>query len=738
MARTILRAGRIAGGVIIAVIILGVVLYWAGVMGVAKTPPPSQDGEIIVDAEAEAAAAKAEADAIAAVEKAIREHMEAKRFAELEAYCNGVLAETVYPAAALCAKDAIVRSYILTGRDVEAEAATAELIGQFGDMPAAARVLCLVGDTWRGKQKAAQAVAAYEQTLALHPGDEFAMWSRQNLCTMALEAGDTVGADDAAARLAADFGGQGHLAMSLCFVGDAYKKAGDLQKAMELYDIAANDHADKPGSVNAQKNICMVYLDQGDQAAADAAAEKLVTGYVKHGHTPFEVCELAARYKKAADWGRAIALYERAARIPGNGNCLFAQRDLCLALLEMKDVERASGESRGMFLDFAEHPRLPFEACLVGDAFLKAKEPAAAMEVYAYVVENYPDNELTLWAQKNICTMHVDAGDEAATSEAIEKLKREFKPKDMVAVALMQIADKCRDAKKYDRAVQIYQDVKAGYADTPSYIWACQNLVRIEIEYDEAAADSTETPASVLQAVDGFMADFAAAPKMTSALCLLGEVYYKGALAKERAGQRDEASVRFGKALPLFAKVISQAPFDPVFTPDAWYMSAVAYSRLGDYAKAIEYHQRIVDDWPEHHLAWSSQYWIGAFYQRLKKNKSLPPAEADAKTEQAFLDLFQDYPDSPMTKGAKSQLAMLYYKTSAWEKAAALYEELFAESPPGEKLPIDVFYLGQAYEFMGHKAMAALTYSEFAKDREGTAWGERASAALARVEGSGI
>ena len=97
----------------------------------------------------------------------------------------------------------------------------------------------------------------------------------------------------------------------------------------------------------------------------------------------------------------------------------------------------------------------------------------------------------------------------------------------------------------------------------------------------------------------------------------LAETYYNGAKAHERAGRREESKVGFRKALPLFEKVIATTRFDPVFTPDAYYMLAVAQSRLGDYGKAIELHRMIVDNWPEHHLAWSSQYWMGTFYQEI-------------------------------------------------------------------------------------------------------------------------
>ncbi|MGI6273887.1 MAG: hypothetical protein ACOYLD_16240, partial [Anaerohalosphaeraceae bacterium] len=105
MARTILRAGRIAGWVIIAGAVLGVVLYWAGVMSMAKTPGPGQSSEVTVDLEAETAAAEAaraaEAAAIADVEQAIREYLDAKRYAKLEAYCNAVLLETPYDSIAI-------------------------------------------------------------------------------------------------------------------------------------------------------------------------------------------------------------------------------------------------------------------------------------------------------------------------------------------------------------------------------------------------------------------------------------------------------------------------------------------------------------------------------------------------------------------------------------------------------------------------------------------------------------
>ena len=488
MARSILRAGKIAGVIIITIAIAAVVLYWAGVITIAQTTTPAPEPAAVVAPELDETASAA--PDIAAIEKTISQYTDSGRHEELEAFCNDILAQSPGSTAALCARDALTRAYIRTGRDARASASMAQLLDEFGDVPAAAKSLCIIGDTWRGKHKLADAEEAYRQTVARFPNDEFAMWSQQNLCTIYLELGDMAAADAAAERLLTDFTTQEHLAMSLCFTGDAYKKTGNLEKAIDLYSIAANQHADKPGSVNAQKNLCMTYLKLEDHEAADAAVEKLLADFTEHDHLPLEICYLGDEYKKAGDFSRAIELYQHAANdYPDNPNSLFGQKNLCIAYLELKDTEAASLASQKMLTNFAKHPRLPFETCLVGDEFLKAGQPEAAFELYSYMVDNYPDNELTLWAQKNICTMYIDMEDEAATSNALEVLKTQFKPKDMVAIALMQIADKYRDSKKHDRALQLCQYVIDTWPATNNAMWAIQKCIVIDIDLSEDPND---------------------------------------------------------------------------------------------------------------------------------------------------------------------------------------------------------------------------------------------------------
>ncbi|HRT87326.1 MAG TPA: tetratricopeptide repeat protein [Anaerohalosphaeraceae bacterium] len=927
MARTILRAGRIAGWVIIAGAVLGVVLYWAGVMSMAKTPGPGQSSEVTVDLEAETAAAEAaraaEAAAIADVEQAIREHFDAKRYAELEAYCSGVLVETPYDSAAIRAKDAIVRSYILTGQDAQAAAATAELLNQFGSVPGASRALCNIGDAWRNEGRIAEAQQVYRQAVLCYPGDEFARWSQLHLCMMALERSDVQETVDGVWRLIGDFDDDPGMPLAAIQIGEAFFKAGHRDIALEIYHSMLENYADNEATVWAQKNICTMLIDAGDDAEAAAALDTLITKFKSAPTTPSALMEVGDRYRDAKRYENALQAYQYAAAY--DPNSLDARKAVCQTHLKLDDAEAAVEVVWEMIGDLAKDSGMPLAAVQVAEELAKARQPDMALEIYRYLVDNHADNEATVWAQKNICTMLIDAGDDAeaaaaldtlitkfksvsttpgalkeigdryraagkydrallayehavahdpdyldarkalcltqlrrndvegaaetvwrmmselaehewmplaavqmgeefakagrreiameinqymvadhadrneaawaqkniclmlieagdepgaaaaievlstmfATADAtpeslleigdrycdlkqfdralevyrlaaagIEKLKVHFESEETVAAALVQIGDKYGWMKNYGRARQLYDAVKATYRDTPSYIWANQRLIGIEIEQDAAGAVITEDlPATIAASIDGFMNEFAAVPQMTGALCRLGEIYYFAGASKWKPEDKNWKKAQFGKASMIFDKVMKDAPFDAVFTADAYYMTADLYSRLGDFGKAVEYHQAVVDNWPEHHLAWSSLYWVGTFTTKLKWDKAIPAEEADAKSEKAFLDLFEKYPGSAMADSAQSQLGMIYFKSNHWEKAAGIYEEIVKGSPSGEKVPKAMYYLAQAYRYMGQKEMAVLAFKAFAADWGDTALGARAAAAAAELGG---
>jgi tetratricopeptide (TPR) repeat protein len=617
------------------------------------------------------------------------------------------------------------------GDNAGAAAAVEALVTEFESVRTVPDSLKEIGDRYCSVGKYDSAMRAYQYAVA---GDPNYLDAHKALCLTQLKLKDVEGAAATVRMMMADLGEDEWMPLAAVQLGEEFAKVRQDEIAMEIYRHMVENLADRKEAAWAQKNVCMMLIEAGDEAGTAEAIETLATKFKAAPTTPESLLAIGDRYCDLKQFDRALQVYQYAAA--GDSDELYAQKARCLARIGLKDMEGAADVVQRMMLDFAGDARMPMAAVQVGDAFLKAKQPQTALEIYRYMVDYHAGSDAAVWAQKNICDVLIDAGDAAGAAGAIHKLKTHFESEETVAAALLQVADKYSGAKDYDRAVQLYQDVKVRYAHTPSYVWACQNLIRVPMEKDVQSAEATaDVPAEIVQAFDAFMADFAESAEVTSASCRLAETYYNGAKAHERAGRTEQSKVEFRKALPLFEKVIAGTRFDPVFTPDAYYMSAVAHSRLGDYAKAIEYHQTIVDTWPGHHLAWSSQYWIGTFYQELKRSKALLPEEADAKSEAAFLALFEKYPGNAMTDSARSQLGMIYYKNRQWERAAAIYEEIVKASPPGEKVPKTIYYLADAYEAMGQKEVALLAYQAFLADWPDSPLASRAEVAVAELGG---
>jgi TolA-binding protein len=92
-------------------------------------------------------------------------------------------------------------------------------------------------------------------------------------------------------------------------------------------------------------------------------------------------------------------------------------------------------------------------------------------------------------------------------------------------------------------------------------------------------------------------------------------------------------------------------------TAQAHYFSAACYRDLGDYAKAIEYYETVVDLWPDYEYAWNAQFLIGHSYEHLRNAGAVPVAEANPRIKAAYDQVVQKYPDCPAARAARNWLS---------------------------------------------------------------------------------
>ncbi len=215
--------------------------------------------------------------------------------------------------------------------------------------------------------------------------------------------------------------------------------------------------------------------------------------------------------------------------------------------------------------------------------------------------------------------------------------------------------------------------------------------------------------------LDELVTAYGGNPALPDAVFKIGEEYYNKAIGDANESPIDQADPNFAirqdnfaKAAFVWDRIIKQLPESnspPV--QDAYYFAAYCYGQLGEYAKAIQYWQKIVDAWPDYKYAWHALSRMAYSYSMLGSSGVISESEARFSMEQAYKVVMENYPDCPAANDALMGLGNLNYGRGQWTEAAKYYE-LFLEKFPEDKRWNDVLYsLAYAYQKMGQLQLAA-------------------------------
>jgi tetratricopeptide (TPR) repeat protein len=264
------------------------------------------------------------------------------------------------------------------------------------------------------------------------------------------------------------------------------------------------------------------------------------------------------------------------------------------------------------------------------------------------VVANWPDSEDALWAQADLIKSYLAAGDDPNAENAVEKLLADFSENPLIARAIHDTAYEYRKLEKYDRADELDQFVIDKWPADTQAMWAKMDMAKTNVRLGNDAA--------VEAAIDSLIADFNDNPEVATAVFNVGEEYYNSAFQAENQGLSEQSQEYFRKAIAVWERVIEEVLVDAMVTPDAYYFSAICYRRLGQYEKAIEYCQLIVENWPTYTRAWHAQFMIGRCYERLEHKGAIPHSEAVLRIRDAYKNFLERYPDRPMARIAQNWL----------------------------------------------------------------------------------
>jgi len=219
-----------------------------------------------------------------------------------------------------------------------------------------------------------------------------------------------------------------------------------------------------------------------------------------------EAADVSAQFEQADEYGdkgnyeQAEAIYKDVAEeYVGTESGLRAQRKLVCLYIKRGRTAEAEAAYQELLTEYADHDDIAEAVDDAADAYRDVKKYDKALEIHSYVADTWGDSAKAIDAQAGIARVNIALGREEAAEAAIEKLVADFSENEDIADTVDEVADEWRDAKKYDKALELYKYVVNTWPDSEQAMGSQAEVAKLYIEL----GDDPNAKA----AVDKLMAD---------------------------------------------------------------------------------------------------------------------------------------------------------------------------------------------------------------------------------------
>jgi tetratricopeptide (TPR) repeat protein len=476
----------------------------------------------------------------------------------------------------------------------------------------------------------------------------------------------------------------------------------DYQQAEPLYRSIVTNWPGTDEAFTAQKSLAIIYIATVKYAAAQTEVDALIAGFANHPQLPAALYEVANQswFKTRYDLARQV--YKSITdKCPQSDLAIVGQSWVAGCDFMTGNDESAWKEINTLATQFAGYPSLDQKIYDVAGSCWNHKKYDQAQKLYRYIVENLPDSKLNFGSRVWIVGIGIPLGDYSSAEQGINALVKEFPDHPELVGILYQVANEYWYVKRYADAKRFYEQVLA----------RDPNHMRARL-WDAGAELMLGNWAAAEAGIEKVISDFADHPDLPEQLCQMPEQYYSTVFEMKKQGRDAEAKQWFEKAIGIWERIASKFPKVDRNGDIYWYL-ACCYDHIGEFVKAIEHYQRLLDEYPHHRAACDAQFSIGNLYERLSHSGFLSESEANPLIEQAYRVVVENYPDCNNFKYAALRLAELSSGRQQWTQAAIYYEQFLTKFPSHNRPSSILRSLAEAYDKAGQVDRAVKTYLEF-------------------------
>jgi tetratricopeptide (TPR) repeat protein len=251
---------------------------------------------------------------------------------------------------------------------------------------------------------------------------------------------------------------------------------------------------------------------------------------------------------------------------PGSDGAFEAQIQLVFLYISWDRPAEADAALEELTSTFSENPGISKAVYDIAEWY-REFDPIKAIEIFQYVLDNYPDSNDAIWSQLGVVQSNVALGNDMAAQAAYEDMLSNFSANEDISSAICGVAEAFCEFEKYGKALEIHQYVLTNLPEAEGALCSLAGIARVYIGLrDETSAQS---------AIERILAGYSEDKNISEAvICIANEYRY----------------LNPQKALELYQYVLNNIPDGE---DEIWAMSGLArsYIALGNDPNA----QKVID-----------------------------------------------------------------------------------------------------------------------------------------------
>ncbi len=551
-----------------------------------------------------------------------------------------------------------VCSLIDTEKCTEAGPATDKLVSDFSDNQGLPESLYWIAERYERYDKFDDAARLYQQVIQNYPDG---LWAdKSKLAISRAKAKSLIvsqnydRAQKEIDKLAADFAGNSDLPEAIFWITERFQRSGQLEDAKLNFQRIIRNYPDSPWAGKAKlwlSKITIQSLVSAQQfSQAEDAIGKFAADFAGNPDLPEALFWISEGFQRIDRFEEAKQNFQRVAdNYPAspwaNKAKFWVSRVTVFSLIVSQDYDGAKSALDKFMSDYSNDSDYPETLYWIAERYERLDRFDEVNRVYTELSQKFPVNPWTDKAKlgvsrANVISLIVSEKYDLA-KEALNKLIADFSDNQRLPGTLYWIAERYQRQDRFEEANRLYKQISAIY---PSNSYAQKAQFDIMVTSIHILLDANEVnEAEAL--TDKCIADFKNDSRLHEAIYRTGEKHYDLASHLETQGIEEQSKEYYKRALSVWDKIITKMPSSDIYTPQAYYAVADCYYRLGDYNDAINYHKKVIEDFPDFKNSYISMFMLADCYDKQASSGKMSQDTAREQMCNIYQELLARFPD---------------------------------------------------------------------------------------------